>query len=130
MTIGVTLITPPDIYQNDKSSIMLIDIPFEEQEDVSLWLGNRSENIDINIYFYQGEFNAPWFLHSMACCNHKYINLDHASPMSKNLASYLLSKNNVFYSTSDKNLSELYSHINLNKVSNAIEFLERIFSGK
>lgn len=125
----ITLITPPDIFQNNQDSIMLIDLTDAEQDEVSKWLGTTS-GTNINLYFYQGEENVPWFLHSLAVATHKYINLDNASKVSSYLMGYILSKHGVFYSTRDINISELFSHININRVSNAKVFLERVFSGK
>ena len=84
----------------------------------------------INIYFYQGEVNVPWLLHALACTQHKYINLDNLSSVTAHLASYMLSKSGVYYSASDSDKRELYSHINVNVVTDIIEFLERILSGK
>lgn len=128
METKITLITPPDIYQNDQVSILLIDLTEEEQDKVSTWLSKNQ--INLNIYYYQGEPNVPWFLHSLACSNYKYINLNNISAVSSYLAGYTLSKPGVFYSTNDANIAELYSHINLNRVESAVDFLERTFSGK
>ena len=126
----ITLITPPDIFQNDQESVLFIDVTETEQDEITQFLGLSEYNKHINIYFYQGEVNVPWFLHALACTQHKYINLDNMSSVTAHLASYALSKSGVYYSTADKSLKELYSHINVNKVTGAVDFLERIFSGK
>jgi hypothetical protein len=124
----ITLITPPDIFQNDQESILLIDIDEEEQDQVSKWLGKNP--LSVNIYYYQGEPNAPWFLHALACSTYKYINLNNISAVSSYLAGYTLSKRGVSYSVADENVATLYSHINTNRVENAVDFLERTFGGK
>jgi hypothetical protein len=128
MTGKITLITPPDIYQNDQESILFIDLTEIEQDLVSTWLGKA--NLSLNIYFYQGETNIPWLLHSLSCSQYKYVNLNNMSPVISYLAGYILSKPGVCYSTTNVNVSELYSHINLNKVDDVIAFLERSFNGK
>lgn len=128
MANKLTLITPPDIYQNNQDSILLIDLTEKEQDEVSAWLGQNP--LSINIYFYQGEPNIPWFLHALSCATYKYINLNNMTAVSSYLAGYTLSKINVFYSTDDINVAELFSHINMNRVDNAVAFLERIFGGK
>lgn len=128
MSAKITLITPPDIYQNDQDSILLIDLSEEEQDTVSKWLANNPTAI--NIYFYQGETNIPWLLHALSCSNYKYINLNNMSAVSSYLAGYMLSKAGVFYSTSDTNVAELFSYINMNRVDDAVAFLERVFGGK
>lgn len=130
MTMRLTLITPPDIFQNNQESVMLIDITEKEQDIITQFLGAVDTDEHINVYFYQGELNAPWFLHALACAQHKYINLDNMSAVTAHLASYTLSKSGVYYNTSDTYKRELYSHINVNAVTDITEFLERIFSGK
>lgn len=128
MATKLTLITPPDIYQNNQDSVLLIDLTEKEQDEVSTWLGQNP--LSINIYFYQGEPNIPWFLHALSCATYKYINLNNMTAVSSYLAGYTLSKAGVYYSTDDKNVSELFSHINMNLVDNAVAFLERTFGGK
>jgi len=128
MPANITLVTPPDIYQNDQESILFFDLTEKEQDDVIHWLKNI--DLSINIYFYQGEPNVAWVLHSLSSANFKYCNLNNMSAVTSYLAGYILSKSNVFYSTNDVNVAELYSHINLNRVTDAVDFLERIFSGK
>jgi hypothetical protein len=130
MTTKITLITPPDIYQNNNDSILFIDITDDEQDAVSKWLAQSENHLDFNIYFYQGEPNIVWLLHSLSCSSFKYINLNNISTISSYMAGYILSKAGVFYRTEDDNVAELYSHINLNRVKNSDEFLEKIINGK
>ena len=128
METKLTLITPPDIYQNNQDSILLIDVTEKEQDEVSSWLGKNP--LSINIYFYQGEPNVPWLFHALSCATYKYINLNNMTAVSSYLAGYTLSKAGVYYSTDDKNVADLFSYINMNRVDNAVAFLERIFGGK
>lgn len=128
MSTKLTLITPPDIYQNNQDSVLLIDLTEKEQDEVSAWLGQNP--LAINIYFYQGEPNIPWLMHALACSTYKYINLNNMAAVSSYLAGYTLSKHGVYYSTSDENVAQLFSHINMNRVDNVVEFLERTFGGK
>jgi hypothetical protein len=128
METKLTLITPPDIYQNNQDSILLIDVTEKEQDEISSWLGKNP--LSINIYFYQGEPNVPWLFHALSCATYKYINLNNMTAVSSYLAGYTLSKAGVYYSTDDKNVADLFSYINMNRVDNAVAFLERIFGGK
>ena len=128
MANKLTLITPPDIYQNNQDSILLIDITEKEQDEVSAWLAQNPSSI--NIYFYQGETNIPWFMHALSCSTYKYINLNNMTAVSSYLAGYTLSKVGVYYSTDDENVATLFGHINMNRVDNAVAFLERTFGGK
>lgn len=128
MASKITLITPPDIYQNSQESILLIDITDSEQDEISKWLGETPTTM--NIYFYQGEVNIPWFLHALSCSTYKYINLNNMSAVSGHLVGYTLSKPGVYYSTTDENVANLFSYINTNQVDNVVAFLERTLSGK
>jgi len=129
MSAKITLITPPDIFQNDQLSILFLDLSEDEQDAVTHWLAN-SQDIGINIYYYQGETNIPWFLHAISCTNFKYVSLNNMSAVTSYMVGYVLSKSNVYYRTDDVNIAELFSHINNNRVHSVTDFLERILRGK
>ena len=128
MTAKITLITPPDIYQNDQDSIIFIDLSEKDQDAASEWLGKA--DLNLNVYFYQGENNVPWLLHSLSCSQYRYINLNNMSAVTSYLAGYIVAKPGVHYTVDDANVADLYSHINLNRVTDVVEFLERTFNGK
>jgi len=128
MPAKITLITPPNIFQNDCLSVLFFDLTDAEQDEVSAWL--VKEDINLNIYFYQGETNVPWVLHALSCADYKYINVNNWSAITSYLAGYILSKNNVFYSAEDISVADLYSYINNNRVKTAVDFLEQVFGGK
>jgi hypothetical protein len=128
MPAKITLITPPNIFQNDCLSVLFLDLTDVEQDEVSAWL--VKEDINLNIYFYQGETNVPWVLHALSCADYKYINVNNWSAITSYLAGYILSKNNVFYSAEDISVADLYSYINNNRVKTAVDFLEQVFGGK
>jgi hypothetical protein len=128
MSLLITLITPPDIFENDNHSIFLANLTEQEQDIATKWLTDCKLDLEINIYFYHNEPNVVWFLHAMANSSHKYINLDNTYGMSDMLSGYILSKSSVYYSTSDKNKVAVYGHINQNKVDNVKSFFERVLS--
>lgn len=128
MAAKITLITPPDIYQNDQDSIIFIDLSEKDQDAASEWLGKAELNL--NVYFYQGENNVPWLLHSLSCSQYRYINLNNMSAVTGYLAGYIIARPGVHYTVDDTNVADLYSHINLNRVTDVVEFLERTFNGK
>lgn len=129
MGAKITFISPPDIYQNNKLSLFFIDPSEKDQEQIATWLKDQSD-LDINLYYYQGETNVPWLLHSLAVANYKYMNIDSMSAVSSYLVGYILSKAGVYYSTTDINVSELFSHLNHNRVQDAQGFLGQIFNGQ
>jgi hypothetical protein len=129
MGAKITFISPPDIYQNNKLSLFLIDPDEKDQDQIADWLKTQ-DDLDINLYYYQGETNAPWLLHSLAVAKYKYINVDNMSAMTSYLVSYILSKSGCYYKTKDTNIGELFSHLNHNRVQDAQDFLRQIFDGQ
>ena len=128
MSLTITLITPPDIFENDSPGIFLINLTENQQDEATKWLADCKRELDLNIYFHQNEPNVVWFLHAMASSSHKYINLDNSHSFSSMLAGYILSKPSTYYSTVDKNKSAVFGHINQNRVDNIKDFFERILS--
>ena len=130
MTGKITLITPPDIFENSNPSVLFVHITDEEQDIISRWLGKADFKTDINFYVYSGEPNAIWFLYALNRCEHKYINIDCVNYITQALSGYALSKSGIFYKTQDENLAAVYSHINSNRVRQVDQFLESILGAK
>jgi hypothetical protein len=130
MKSKITLITPPDIYENANKSILLCHMTDEEQDSVSKWLRHADLPYDLNLYTYTNEANAVWFLYALNRCEYKYINIDNVNLITSALAGYVLSRNNVYFKTTDTNLAAIYSHINTNRIDSIDEFLERILGAK
>jgi hypothetical protein len=128
MSLTITLITPPDIFENDSPGIFLVNLTETQQDEATKWLADCKLDIDLNIYFSQNESNAVWFLHAMASSSHKYINLDNTNGMTSLLSGYILGKPSVYYSTEDKNKIAILSHINQNRVNSVKDFFERVLS--
>ena len=126
----ITLITPPDFYENETYSILLIGITEEEQDQISHQLGQLDSDIPLNIYYFQGENNMEWLLFALNRCNAVYINADSDTDLIKWLASYMLGKSNVWYTTTDDNLKSLFSYINQKYVTNISKFIEAHFDNK
>jgi hypothetical protein len=124
----ITLITPPDIFENSNFSLLFVNLSEDDQTKVSEWFAKSDISENINIYFYDHEIEIAWLFHSMNRCEYKFINLDDATNTTKVLSSYMLSKSNVYYKISDKNNSEIYQYINQNKITNIETFLEKVFN--
>lgn len=128
MTGKITLITPPDFYENENFSILFMGLDEDQQDKVSSWLGAKPEFPDTNIYFHQSENNMPWLLYAVNRTDVKFLNLDSGSAIITLLGSYLLGKPRVYYTTRDPNLKELMSFINNNYVPDVESFMEKVFS--
>lgn len=126
----VTLITPPDFYENDTQSICLIGITEEEQDQISHQLGQLDSDTPLNIYYFQGENNMEWLLFALNRSDAIYINADAGTDLVKWMASYMLGKSNVWYTTSDVELKSLFSYINQRYVPDIKTFIEVQFDKK
>jgi hypothetical protein len=126
----VTLITPPDFYENGSYSILLIGISEEEQDQISHQLGQLDSDTPLNIYYFQGENNMEWLLFALNRSDAIYINTDSGTDLVKWMASYMLGKSNVWYTTSDAELKSLFSYINQRYVPDIKTFIEVQFDNK
>ena len=125
----ITLITPPDIFENENTSILFMNISDEEQESASVWFSKNTVDKPLNLYYYQGEPDMSWLLHAVAISKAVYLNCNNNSDVTKWITSYTLGKPNVWYKTDDANLKALMSYINQKNVNNINEFLEVNFGG-
>jgi len=130
MSGKITLITPPDFFENSNTSVLFAHISDNEQEIISRWLANSDFANNINFYVYSGETNVAWFLYALNRCEYKYINIDCVNYITQALSGYALGKSDTYYKTEDKNLSAVYSHINGNRVDRVEDFLESILGAK
>ena len=120
----ITLITPPDIFENENTSLVFMNISDQEQEEASQWFADNQIDKPVNLYYYQGEANVPWLLHALAISKGAYLNCNNNSDVTKWITSYILGKPNVWYKADDENFIALMSYINQKNVNNIKEFLE------
>lgn len=123
----ITLVTPPDIFENELLSILLIYPNDQDQDTLSAWLKDNL-NRHINIYFYSVETNVDWLLYASSRCDYKFVDLDNCGKNTEKIISYILGKKNVFYKTNDINLALILNHINQNKITNIETFLEKVLN--
>ena len=120
----ITLITPPDVFENENQSLVLMNITDEEQEQTSLWLSQKNIDKPLNLYYYQGETDIPWLLHAVAISKGVYLNCENTSDVTKWITSYILGKPNVYYRALDPNFKALMGYINQKQVNSITDFLE------
>jgi hypothetical protein len=128
MTNKITLITPPDIYENSNHSLLFIGLTDEDQDAASLWLGQNDTYPETNFYYYQGEDNLTWLLYALARADAVFLNFESNNAIINIIGSYVLSRPGVHYTTKDENLKALMSHINNQYVSDVTVFLEKVFN--
>lgn len=128
MNSKITLINPPDIFENGNRSLLFVNLNDEDQDSISKWLFEKKLIEDLNLYVYSGETNVSWYMYAAARCNFKYMNLDNSNEIILLLSSYFLSKSGFYYKISDENIAAIFSHINTNRIRSVTDFLERAFS--
>lgn len=128
MNSKITLINPPDIFENGNKSLLFVNLSDQDQDQISKWLMEKNLKEDLNIYVYSGEPNISWYLYAASRCENKYMNLDNANEIILLLSSYFLSKSGFYYKITDENMAAVYSHINIGRVKTVVDFLERVFS--
>jgi hypothetical protein len=126
----ITMITPPDFFENENPSVLFVNLSEKDQDAATQWLGNAENLPDLNFYVYSGEPNAPWFLYAVNRCEYKYINFDTINVITQALGGYSLGKKNTFYHTTNENLAAVYSHINQHRVTDVVKFLETSFGNQ
>lgn len=128
MPSKVNLITPPDIIHNKNFSINLLNIDEKQKETISIFLGKQDDKREINLFYYTNDNNPNWLLNVINRKNYTFINLDNCQDITVYYTSYILSLENVFYCTQDQNKAEIYSIVNVNRVSNVQEFLDKVYN--
>lgn len=124
----ITLITPPDFYENSNFSVLFIGMSDDDQEMTSRWLAEKGDFPEVNFYFYQGESNITWLLYAVNRADVILLNYDTDHAIINLMGSYILSKPNVYYTTNNENLKALMLHINNKFLPTTETFLEKVFN--
>jgi len=127
MTSKITLITPPDIYENENQSVLFIHLSDTDQDITSKWLSTNGFKNNLNFYVYNDESDVKWLLWAIGCCQHKYIDLDRINEITAILCGYMLGKHEFSYKISNENIAAVCNYINCNRVRNIEDFLKRAF---
>jgi hypothetical protein len=130
MSNTITLITPPDFFENECYSILFVHLNDEDQTKVSKWLADADLTEHVNIYFYDHEIDLAWFFYALARCEYKYIDLDSLNYATTALSGYIVGKKNTYYKINDESKSAVYHFINQNRITNIESFLERALHDK
>lgn len=120
----ITLITPPDYFENSNPSILLIGLNEEQQDQITVCLGNTDVSPDLNVYYYQDEDNLEWLLYALARSGAIFVNGDCANFTVQNLLSYILSRPNVYWTTKDEDIKKLFGYINGHYVNTIEDFFK------
>jgi hypothetical protein len=128
MANKITLVTPPDFYENSNFSILFIGMTDQDQDLASAWLGKNETYPDCNFYYFQGENNMEWLLYALHRSDAIFLNFNVDRVIINIMGSYILSRPNVYYTTEDENLKALMSYVNNQYLPNITDFLEKVFN--
>lgn len=112
----INVITPPDVLHNQAISILVV----QPSERIRLQIQATIESFDkpINIYLYdpavQEQRDIAWLLNISKIVDYTILDLDNATVVERNFASYLISLPNVFYLTNDETTP--YNLISVNRI--------------
>lgn len=112
----INVITPPDVLHNQATSILVV----QPSERIRLQIQAiiESFNKPINIYLYdpavQEQRDIAWLLNISKIVDYTILDLDNATVVERNFASYLISLPNVFYLTNDETTP--YNLISVNRI--------------
>jgi hypothetical protein len=93
---------------------------------VSIWLKDNTIPEDLNLYTYQGENNIELLFYALARRDAKYINLDSEDGITNVMASYIISRPNVFWHTKNVDLKAVLDHISNGYVDSVTDFLQNL----
>jgi len=128
MANKITLVTPPDFYENSNFSILFIGMTDKDQDDASTWLSKNETYPDCNFYYFQGENNREWLLYALHRSDAIFLNFNVDRAIINIMGSYILSRPNVHYTTVDDNIKALMSYINNQYTPDVTTFLEKVFN--
>jgi hypothetical protein len=128
MANKITLVTPPDFYENSNFSILFIGMTDQDQDLASAWLGKNETYPDCNFYYFQGENNMEWLLYALHRSDAIFLNFNVDRVIINIMGSYILSRPNVYYTTEDENIKALMSYVNNQYLPNITDFLEKVFN--
>lgn len=126
----ITLITPPDIFQNSSLSVLFIDINDKDQETTSDWFYKNDNEVDLNLYFYSADKDPQWLLNALNRCDLTYIDIDDLSLEPNLLLGYILSKPNVHFQCRREEYLKTLKLVNTNQVPDIRYFLDEILNLK
>ena len=124
----ITLISPPDFFENLNSSILFVNLSHQDQLIIGEYLSLKEDNTNYNFYVYNDEPNVDWLLYAINRSTYKFIDFNSTGFTVNSLGGYMVARSNVFYKTDNENLAAIYNHINQNRITNIKQFLERVFN--
>ncbi len=121
----VTIITPPDILNNDAYSILVVCPTTDKKQLLNNILSETQ--IHLNLYLYETAFdNIEWLINLIKKVDVTLIDVDNCGPEVRMFLSHFIAQPNTFYLTNDGTTP--YNLISKNRIYDFI-LLENIIGG-
>jgi len=126
----ITLITPPDKFENANFNLTLINLNQSQQESVTNWLEQVEIEKDMNIYYFGPNDDAQWLLYAVNQSHLTYCNIDNQCQTMSVLLSWIVAKNKVYFNSENEKTSTILSNITHNRVPDISFFLDHCLFDK
>ena len=121
----ISLITPPDILNNDAYSILIVCPSADKKQIINDILS--TSNMYLNLYLYESSFdNISWLVGLIKQVDVAFIDVDNCDSSVRTFLSHFIAQPNTFYLTND-NVTP-YNLISKNRVYDFL-LLEKIIRG-
>lgn len=121
----ISLITPPDVLNNDAYSILVVCPTADKKQMLNEILGDTS--VYLNLYLYENAFdNVDWIINLIKKVDIAFIDVDNCDANVRVFLSHFIAQPNTFYLTNDGTTP--YNLISKNRVYDFM-LLENIIRG-
>jgi len=115
--VKINLITPPDKLQSLHKSFALIYPSNDVKSQFQNLINNYKNTLDV--YLYQNQDDEPalnWLYDIVKYADYVILDIDNFPPLHKDVISYLIAHQNVYWLTKGEN--EVYNTISKNRIYN------------
>ena len=121
----LTIVTPPDILLTNNISFLLIYPSNQIKEQFQTLV--ESFECDFTVYLYEPpeqDEDPDWLLNNCHVANFVVFDIDNASSIVRDLASYIIANTNTFWLTNSGD--HVYNKLSVNRIYNLDYLKERI----
>lgn len=112
---SVTLVSPPDILLNNELSVLLIHPKSNLKSEFQDFIAEVDTNMTVYLYEVPEELeDVDWLLTMVRSADFVVIDIDNCNSRIRDLASFIISRNNVFWLTNGGD--SYYNKVNANRM--------------
>jgi len=123
----INLITAPDVLHNLHLNFFLLYPSDDTKSQFQNLIENFNESVNVYLYDHDDQDSAiRWMLEVLPKCNYVIVDIDNFPPSHRDLVSYLIAHNNVYWLTRSEN--EVYNTLSNNRIYN-LDWLYEYING-